>query len=260
MESIQKDPIDTDPLEQATRCRVRTRVRTILNENNARQIFKLKYNNGFASTHSASVHWATAYHVSSKTIRDIWKGRTWLQATFDLWAEEDRPSLKSVGRPKGKKDSKPRKRFQPVARHSEAEQPQNIDLCVQMYPPASLPTTDYPVRPIPPRPGLAMHATLDHILQQGFTTSTPWTSSPSSSPFLDSFPFEYSRRAALVMVAADAPSTVWASPPPTAFTPPAALQPDGQNHLLAVLASRLLAATLLAAAAPRPALYRGAAP
>ena len=51
---------------------------------------------------------ASRYGVSSKAIRDIWKGRSWLEATYDLWDVNDRPALRILGRPKGKKDSKPR--------------------------------------------------------------------------------------------------------------------------------------------------------
>ncbi len=46
--------------------------------------------------------------ISSKAIRDFWKGRSWLDATYDLWSEEDRPAPQVIERPKGKKDSKSR--------------------------------------------------------------------------------------------------------------------------------------------------------
>ncbi len=68
----------------------------------------MKKNLGRESSHHASVRLADKYHISSKAIRDIWKGRSWLDATFDLWSDEDRPPRRVVGRPKGKKDSKPR--------------------------------------------------------------------------------------------------------------------------------------------------------
>ena len=70
----------------------------------------MKNKHGCASLHSASIRLATQYKVSSKAIRDIWKGRSWLDSTFDLWDSVDRPPRRTIGRPKGKKDSKPRSR------------------------------------------------------------------------------------------------------------------------------------------------------
>jgi hypothetical protein len=85
------------------------RPRLVLTDHQARQIFQLKYSHGFPSAHSASTFFATQFKISSKAIRDIWKGRSWLKVTFDLWNTADRPIQKALGRPKGKKDSKPRK-------------------------------------------------------------------------------------------------------------------------------------------------------
>jgi hypothetical protein len=52
---------------------------------------------------------ATVYGVSEKAIRDIWNGRTWSRETWHL--DTSRPlHLKLTGRPKGCRDSKPRKR------------------------------------------------------------------------------------------------------------------------------------------------------
>ena len=53
------------------------------------------------------------FHVSSKTIRDIWTGRTWYREThhLDPTRSDARERLdKRPGRPKGAKDSKPRVR------------------------------------------------------------------------------------------------------------------------------------------------------
>jgi hypothetical protein len=85
-----------------------TQRRAVLNSNQARDIFRAKEPPGNESLYMISNRLATQYQVSSKTIRDIWKGRSWLHATFDLWDAEDRPCCKIVGRPKGKKDSMPR--------------------------------------------------------------------------------------------------------------------------------------------------------
>ena len=88
--------------------RNRRHMRAILTPSRAREIFGLKFAHGGASQHSASTSLAAKYQVSSKTIRDIWNGRSWLEATFDLWEEDRRPPRRILGRPKGKKDSKPR--------------------------------------------------------------------------------------------------------------------------------------------------------
>ena len=86
------------------------RPRVVLTRQQARDIFQLKTARGLASLHCASLKLASKYGVSGKAIRDIWKGRSWLDATSDLWNDGERPSRKMTGRPKGKKDSKPRKR------------------------------------------------------------------------------------------------------------------------------------------------------
>ena len=83
--------------------------RSVLTVQQAREIFRMKNSHGHASIHAASNSLARIYRVSAKAIRDIWKGRSWLEATYDLWNEEDRPARRMLGRPKGRKDSKPRK-------------------------------------------------------------------------------------------------------------------------------------------------------
>ena len=52
---------------------------------------------------------ATCYGVTEKAVRDIWKGRTWSKETGHLDTSRTRQS-KPVGRPKGRKDLKPRKK------------------------------------------------------------------------------------------------------------------------------------------------------
>ena len=86
------------------------RPRNVLESHTAREIFHLKPTHNTASLHAASQRLASKYGVSSKAIRDIWKGRSWLDATYDLWNVEDRPARRIIGRPKGRKDSKPRMR------------------------------------------------------------------------------------------------------------------------------------------------------
>ena len=82
--------------------------RMVLTQQQAQDIFRLRESHGFQSLHAASVSLAKEYKVSPKAIRDIWKGRSWLDATFDLWGTEERPTRKVLGRPKGRKDSRPR--------------------------------------------------------------------------------------------------------------------------------------------------------
>jgi hypothetical protein len=84
------------------------RQRLVLSKQQAVEIFRLKSCHGFPTSHAASAHLAILYKVSSKSIRDIWNGRSWLNATFDMWDEGNRPNRRIVGRPKGKRDSRPR--------------------------------------------------------------------------------------------------------------------------------------------------------
>lgn len=85
------------------------RPRVVLSDEEAREIFKLQTTHGYPSLHAASVVYAKKYGVSPKAIRDIWTGRSWLEATFSLWNADERPERRTIGRPKGRKDSKPRK-------------------------------------------------------------------------------------------------------------------------------------------------------
>ena len=84
------------------------RSRSILTHTQAREIFLLKADIEIASLHAVSLRLAKQYNVGAKAIRDIWIGRSWLEATFDLWEAGERPPRKTIGRPKGRKDSRPR--------------------------------------------------------------------------------------------------------------------------------------------------------
>lgn len=85
--------------------------RAILTEDQARIIFKYKPS-PFAQDRGRAGALARTFGVSVKTIRDIWIGRTWYRATFDLdpCKQEEAPIRlhKKPGRPRGAKDSKPR--------------------------------------------------------------------------------------------------------------------------------------------------------
>jgi hypothetical protein len=83
--------------------------RAILTKQQAREIFGYKNGQGSESSHATSTFLSKKFNISSKAIRDIWTGRSWLDATFDMWNIDDRPPRKVVGRPKGRKDTKPRK-------------------------------------------------------------------------------------------------------------------------------------------------------
>jgi hypothetical protein len=84
--------------------------RAILTVQQAIEIF------GFAFSHqevvSSAVAVARRYGVNERTVRDIWKQRTWTHATHPLEDSMQVQNKKKVGRPKGSKDSKPRKQKQ----------------------------------------------------------------------------------------------------------------------------------------------------
>ena len=77
--------------------------RARLTEEEVIQIFNAKVD----SPPSATL--ATIYHVSEKTVRDIWKGRTWSRETSHLDPSRTLQH-KQPGRPKGSLDSQPRKK------------------------------------------------------------------------------------------------------------------------------------------------------
>ncbi|EKX34666.1 hypothetical protein GUITHDRAFT_119212 [Guillardia theta CCMP2712] len=67
-----------------------------------------------ASKTAESSEVGSRYTVSSKCVRDIWDRKTWAKTTRQLWTMEekleyDRGHPRGPGRPKGSKDSKPRK-------------------------------------------------------------------------------------------------------------------------------------------------------
>lgn len=60
----------------------------VLTNKQAVSIFLEKYKEGnYASMTEKSIALAASYGISSKTVRDIWCGRSWLEATFDLWQQ-----------------------------------------------------------------------------------------------------------------------------------------------------------------------------
>ena len=81
-------------------------------------IFRLKTQDSAEGKISA-VTVAKVFGISSKTVRDIWTGRSWYRTTHQLEpnrADADERLQRHVGRPKGAKDRKPRTR-----RHVESD-------------------------------------------------------------------------------------------------------------------------------------------
>uniref|UniRef100_A0A7S0LWA9 Uncharacterized protein n=1 Tax=Cryptomonas curvata TaxID=233186 RepID=A0A7S0LWA9_9CRYP len=74
-----------------------------LTQSQAIDIFKMK------NTASSAVKIAVYYEVSEKAVRDIWTGRTWSMETYHLDTART-VVLKQIGRPRGCRDQKPRKR------------------------------------------------------------------------------------------------------------------------------------------------------
>jgi hypothetical protein len=112
------------------------RKRAVLTNQQAAEIFQLRLSFGILDSTrqhlftSRSAQVSKMYGVSPKAVRDIWNMRTWRHATKHLWTEQDclregdKPLVtkpeqihtipndlasRIVGRPKGAKDSKPRK-------------------------------------------------------------------------------------------------------------------------------------------------------
>ena len=89
------------------------RPRAVLNIQQAIEIFTLRPNSDSQSLTAAGV--GLRFGVNEKTVRDIWAGRTWSHATIHLLASDEplpskyRAPLR-LGRPKGSRDTKPRKR------------------------------------------------------------------------------------------------------------------------------------------------------
>ena len=77
-------------------------LRARLTVDEALAIFKMK------SSSKMATEIAAAYGLNEKTVRDIWKGRTWAKETFHLDATRSL-QIKKKGRPAGCKDSRPRK-------------------------------------------------------------------------------------------------------------------------------------------------------
>ena len=106
--------------------------RAILTAQQAVHIFELKQrmstsNRGNRSLSAAGV--ARVFSVNEKTVRDIWKGRTWSRETQHMDCSRQMV-IKHPGRPKGCKDAKPRRqRNSDRHRPSHEEQPVDRSTC-----------------------------------------------------------------------------------------------------------------------------------
>ena len=61
--------------------------RAVLTKEKAMEIFAYKQKLGNQSLTAMSIELADQYNVNSKTIRDIWSGRSWLEATSSQWQQ-----------------------------------------------------------------------------------------------------------------------------------------------------------------------------
>ena len=83
--------------------------RAILTQQQAIEIFGFRSVKSITTMVSSASFVAKRYGINERTVRDIWKQRTWTHATSSL-AEGAGPMVKrKVGRPVGSKDMRPRK-------------------------------------------------------------------------------------------------------------------------------------------------------
>ena len=75
----------------------------VLTKQSVLEIFKLSINKSSEKLNASSV--AREYGVNEKTIRDIWKGRTWNEETQPLAINRQPKPRAKIGRPLGRKDS-----------------------------------------------------------------------------------------------------------------------------------------------------------
>jgi hypothetical protein len=86
-----------------------SRPRAILSEAQAIDIFKIKLAaNTSMRACPSPVQIAALFGVSEKTVRDIWKGRTWAKQTYRLDSTRQVPIKQRCCRPRGSKGSRPR--------------------------------------------------------------------------------------------------------------------------------------------------------
>ena len=87
--------------------------RAVLTKKQAVDIFRIAgvlRPDGTRGTKPTASSVAKRYGVSEKTIRDIWRGRTWYEETLPFDMNRQPKTMMKTGRPLGRKDSAPRKR------------------------------------------------------------------------------------------------------------------------------------------------------
>ena len=87
--------------------------RAVLSKQQAVDIFRIAgvlRPDGTRGTKPTASSVAKRYGVSEKTIRDIWRGRTWYEETLPFDMNRQPKTMTKTGRPLGRKDSAPRKR------------------------------------------------------------------------------------------------------------------------------------------------------
>jgi hypothetical protein len=83
--------------------------RAILTEQQAIEIFRFRSENSMSVMVSSALFVAKRYGINERTVRDIWKQRTWNRATSTLAEGTGPMAKKKMGRPIGSKDTRPRK-------------------------------------------------------------------------------------------------------------------------------------------------------
>ena len=83
--------------------------RAVLTKEQAIDIFRLSASGYTTAPGPTATSVARAFGVNEKTVRDIWKGRTWCDETLPLDSSRQPKPRKKTGRPMGRKDSAPRR-------------------------------------------------------------------------------------------------------------------------------------------------------
>ena len=83
--------------------------RAVLTKEQAIDIFRISTSGYTTASGPTATSVAKAFGVNEKTIRDIWKGRTWCNETLPLDSSRQPKPRKKTGRPMGRKDSAPRR-------------------------------------------------------------------------------------------------------------------------------------------------------
>jgi hypothetical protein len=122
-----------------------------LSDEDAIEIFRLrpKHQKGHSPSRGSMVlckSIAPKYGVSAKTVRDIWRGRTWLHATEHLWTEEEKQLLRVQKPAKAGRDD--------AAQQSEADSDDAMQSAAQSCVSWTVPGPWYSLESMPSRPHL----------------------------------------------------------------------------------------------------------